>query len=187
MSVVNAGCCRSGRPKPSGPSASPSSTSAARARGELPSGVRIFGPGATVAQDLEPEYIAIDHANPFRAYVTLQENNAIAVLDLAAQPRRRDPRAGYEGLHGAGFGLDPSDRDSSIAINTWPVRGMFLPDGVDAFRVRAGPTWQRRMRATSGSGRVCRGGPAGQLGISARPFGVPQRGRAEEQRRPGPA
>ena len=36
-------------------------------------GVRIFGPGATVAQDLEPEYIATDRN---KAYVTLQENNA---------------------------------------------------------------------------------------------------------------
>ena len=41
--------------------------------------VRIFGPGATVAQDLEPEYITVAGD---RAFVTLQENNAIAEIDI---------------------------------------------------------------------------------------------------------
>ena len=45
--------------------------------------IRIFGPGASVAQDLEPEYIAVD-ADSSRAWVALQENNAIAVLDIAS-------------------------------------------------------------------------------------------------------
>lgn len=46
-------------------------------------GVRIFGPNATVAQDLEPEYIAVS-ADGSTAIVTLQENNAIAVVDIAS-------------------------------------------------------------------------------------------------------
>lgn len=50
---------------------------AARARG-----VRICGPGATVARDLEPEYIALD-PNGRLAYVVLQENNAVATVDIA--------------------------------------------------------------------------------------------------------
>ncbi|XQQ06391.1 MAG: choice-of-anchor I family protein [Leptolyngbya sp. IPPAS B-1204] len=45
-------------------------------------GVRIFGPNATVAQDLEPEYITVT-ADGKTAYVTLQENNALAVVDIA--------------------------------------------------------------------------------------------------------
>jgi hypothetical protein len=44
-------------------------------------GVRLFGPGASVAQDLEPEYISIA-PNGTTAWVTLQENNAVAVLDI---------------------------------------------------------------------------------------------------------
>ena len=50
-------------------------------------GVRIYGPGATAAQDLEPEHIAV---GPFgmRAWVTLQENNAVALLDLFHNPPR---------------------------------------------------------------------------------------------------
>ncbi|XHX78745.1 MAG: choice-of-anchor I family protein [Stenomitos frigidus ULC029] len=47
------------------------------------SGVRITGPGATVAQDLEPEYIAVA-PDGLTAQVTLQENNAIAILDIAS-------------------------------------------------------------------------------------------------------
>lgn len=44
-------------------------------------GVRIFGLNATVAQDIEPEFIALNHDNTL-AYVTCQENNALAVIDL---------------------------------------------------------------------------------------------------------
>ncbi|NER04803.1 MAG: calcium-binding protein, partial [Okeania sp. SIO3C4] len=44
-------------------------------------GVRIYGPGSNAAQDLEPEFIAVD-GNDTTALVTLQENNAVAVVDI---------------------------------------------------------------------------------------------------------
>ncbi|HTU66911.1 MAG TPA: choice-of-anchor I family protein [Steroidobacteraceae bacterium] len=44
-------------------------------------GVRIYGPGASASQDFEPEYIAVGTDSEF-AYVTLQENNAIAEIDV---------------------------------------------------------------------------------------------------------
>lgn len=46
-------------------------------------GVRIFGPNASVAQDLEPEYITVS-ADSKTAFVTLQENNALAVVDIVS-------------------------------------------------------------------------------------------------------
>lgn len=45
-------------------------------------GVRIYGLNATVAQDLEPEYASVT-PDGNTAYVTLQENNALAVIDIA--------------------------------------------------------------------------------------------------------
>jgi len=45
-------------------------------------GVRVFGPGATLAQDLEPEYITVSEDST-TAYVALQENNTLAVVDIA--------------------------------------------------------------------------------------------------------
>ncbi len=44
-------------------------------------GVKLFGLDATVAEDLEPEYIAVS-PDGSTAWVTLQENNAIAVVDI---------------------------------------------------------------------------------------------------------
>jgi len=46
-------------------------------------GVRIFGPGATVAEDVEPEYITVSQDSQ-TAWISLQENNAIARLDINA-------------------------------------------------------------------------------------------------------
>lgn len=44
--------------------------------------VRIFPASNSIAQDLEPEYIAVSKDSS-TAYVTLQENNAVAVIDIA--------------------------------------------------------------------------------------------------------
>jgi DNA-binding beta-propeller fold protein YncE len=46
-------------------------------------GVRIYGPNANAAQDFEPEYIAIS-PDGSKAYVTLQENNALAIIDITS-------------------------------------------------------------------------------------------------------
>jgi 2',3'-cyclic-nucleotide 2'-phosphodiesterase/3'-nucleotidase/5'-nucleotidase len=48
---------------------------------ELDASIRIFGPNASVAQDIEPEYIAISHDSR-TAWATCQENNALAVIDI---------------------------------------------------------------------------------------------------------
>ncbi|MCB0138810.1 MAG: hypothetical protein KDE50_02765, partial [Caldilineaceae bacterium] len=48
---------------------------------DLGNSVRIFGPNATAAQDFEPEYVAVS-ADSSTAWVTLQENNALAVVDI---------------------------------------------------------------------------------------------------------
>ena len=46
-------------------------------------GIRIYGPGASAAMDFEPEYIGVT-PDSRKAFVTLQENNAVAVIDIAS-------------------------------------------------------------------------------------------------------
>jgi hypothetical protein len=99
----------------------------------LPYGVRVFGPGASAAQDFEPEYIAVSYDSS-RAWVTLQENNAVAVLDVAAARIVDLHGLGFKDHLSAGAGLDASDRDGAINIASWPVQGMYLPDSIAAFR-----------------------------------------------------
>ena len=96
---------------------------------DLPAGVRIYGPGASVAQDLEPEYIAVDPAGA-TAWVTLQENNAIAKLDLATNTVTSIAALGLKDHSLAGNGLDPWDQDLAANIGTWPVKGMYQPDAI---------------------------------------------------------
>lgn len=101
--------------------------------GGAPPGVRIFGPGATVAQDLEPEYIAIEPTST-TAYVTLQENNALAVVDIASARVTALLPLGTKDHSLAANALDASDRDDALRIVPQPVHGLYLPDAVVAHR-----------------------------------------------------
>lgn len=101
-------------------------------------GVRIFGPGATASQDLEPEYVATS-TNGQTAWVTLQENNAIATVDLRSATVTAIHALGSKDHSVDGNGLDASDKDGGVAITTWPVKGLYLPDGLAAYAVRGQP------------------------------------------------
>ncbi len=105
----------------------------------IPAGVRIFGPGATPAQDLEPEYITTA-GNSKTAWVTLQENNAIAELDVRNATITSVWPLGFKDHSLAGNGLDPTDRDGvgnagRKEIVNRPVYGMYLPDGISSYSV----------------------------------------------------
>lgn len=104
-------------------------------------GVRIFGPGATVAQDLEPEYIAVS-PDGTKAFITLQENNAVAELDIPSATITQILPLGLKNHNLAGNGLDASDRDlgpaftsGTINIQNWPIYGMYMPDAITRFTV----------------------------------------------------
>jgi len=109
-------------------------------------GVRLLtNPGVTVAMDLEPEYIAIDPLNPDQARVTLQENNALGVLDLTTNTFASIQPLGLKDYSLIGNEFDASDRDgkgtgsSSLRIpgnlKNWPVKGVYMPDGIASFSV----------------------------------------------------
>ncbi|MGH8243860.1 MAG: choice-of-anchor I family protein [Steroidobacteraceae bacterium] len=97
---------------------------------ELPADVRVYGPNATVAQDLEPEYITTDGET---AWVTLQENNAIAVIDIRTARVKKVFALGFKDHSKARNKLDASDDDGEIDIARWPVFGMYQPDAVAQF------------------------------------------------------
>ncbi|MCO6476607.1 MAG: choice-of-anchor I family protein, partial [Phaeodactylibacter sp.] len=97
-------------------------------------GVRIFGPGATVAQDLEPEYITISDDGS-TAYVTCQENNALAVIDLNGETVAGIVPLGAKDWTQAGVTFDASNRSGDIFFANWPVKGLYHPDAIDYFSV----------------------------------------------------
>ncbi|NEV64077.1 choice-of-anchor I family protein [Thiorhodococcus minor] len=103
----------------------------------IAAGVRIFGPGATVAKDLEPEFAAI-HPDGVHATVVLQENNAFAQVNLRSGEVKDIVPLGYKDHRLVENALDPSNRDDAIAINNWPVYGMYQPDGIAAYRTFGG-------------------------------------------------
>ncbi|WP_022962195.1 choice-of-anchor I family protein [Halopseudomonas pelagia] len=106
----------------------------------IDSGVRIFGPNATVAQDMEPEYITVSADNT-TAWVALQENNALAKLDIASASFTDIMPLGYKDHGVAGNGIDASDTDGVIDIRTWQgVVGMYHPDSISSYSV-AGETY----------------------------------------------
>ncbi|KPQ29855.1 MAG: hypothetical protein HLUCCX14_04300 [Marinobacter excellens HL-55] len=95
-------------------------------------GLRIFGPDASLAQDLEPEYIAVSIDNT-KAWVALQENNAVAELDIAAGEITAIVPLGFKDHSILGNELDASNRDSGINIRNWPVKGMYQPDAITSY------------------------------------------------------
>ena len=96
-------------------------------------GVRIF-PGVLAANDFEPEYAAISENGRY-AHVTLQEANAVAVVDLRRAKVRRILPLGLKDHGLPGNELDASDRDGVTNIQNWPLQGMPMPDAIAGFRV----------------------------------------------------
>ena len=87
--------------------------------------------GSAPSVDLEPEYIAVSGG---KAYVTLQENNAIAVLDIESQA--------FGGVYSAGFedhsttAIDLDKKDDAYDPQTYEsLLGIRMPDGIAAFTV----------------------------------------------------
>lgn len=94
---------------------------------------------STVAEDLEPEYIAVSDDNS-TAWVTCQENNALAVININTATVSSLLPLGFKNHNLTGNGLDPSDQSgagstASISIGNWPVFGMYQPDGISSYRV----------------------------------------------------
>jgi len=94
-------------------------------------GIRVFTSSASVAQDFEPEYIAVSEDNT-KAYITLQENNAMVTIDLSTNLITALNPLGYSSYAtGSGNALDASDQSGSVLITgDLPIKGAFMPDAM---------------------------------------------------------
>ncbi len=105
--------------------------------GKLPElaakGFRVFGPGLNFSKDVEPEYITTSEDGK-TAWVTLQENNAIAELDIRSATVRIIYPLGFKNYAVAGNNVDMSDRDGRISFGTANVFGMYQPDAISSLR-----------------------------------------------------
>lgn len=101
---------------------------------ELPADVRIFGPNASVAQDLEPEYIVFS-PDSSTIFVAFQENNAIGVIDVMAGEFTSIFALGFKDYSLEENAIDPSNEDGEIAIRPVPVFGMYQPDSIATYEI----------------------------------------------------
>ncbi|MFD1255513.1 choice-of-anchor I family protein [Mucilaginibacter terrae] len=96
-------------------------------------GFRIFGPGNNFVKDIEPEYITVSEDSK-TAWVTLQENNGIAKIDIATKTITSIFPLGFKDYNLDGNEIDPSDLDSKVGVAAkWPVKGVYMPDGIAVY------------------------------------------------------
>lgn len=85
--------------------------------------------------DFEPEYIAVDEDGS-KAYVTLQEANAVAVLDLRSNRFKQVIGLGAKDFSLPGNQIDPYDSDKVPFFISPAVKGLYMPDGIATYEWR---------------------------------------------------
>lgn len=93
-------------------------------------GVRKAGPNS-FKQSIEPEYITVSKDSK-TAWVSLQENNAIAKINIPAKKVAAVFPLGTVDHSQPGFGMDVR-KNGTISIENVPVHGLRQPDGICAF------------------------------------------------------
>ncbi len=90
---------------------------------------------STLEQDIEPEYIAISEDSK-TAYVSLQENNGMAILDIESKTITKLVGLGTKNYNKPGNEIDASDKDGIAGnLKNWPVLSFYMPDAIDYFTV----------------------------------------------------
>jgi len=84
---------------------------------------------ALIGVDFEPEYIAVNQAGT-KAFVTLQEANAVGVLDLQTNSFTKVIGLGTKDFAQPGNHIDPNDQDSVKQLRSTNVKGLYQPDGI---------------------------------------------------------
>ncbi|MGY5450919.1 choice-of-anchor I family protein [Agarivorans sp. MS3-6] len=103
--------------------------------------VRLPSPlGASVAQDLEPEYLALTRHG--KVVVALQENNAIALIDIASGKVDSIKGLGLKSWAsvedgGDGAKLDLTNKDKQFIQASYPqLVGYYMPDSIATFNIK---------------------------------------------------
>jgi hypothetical protein len=100
----------------------------------ISAGVRKASTIGTLSQNLEPEYITIS-ADGTTAWVTLQENNTIAKVNLSTNTITDLLPMGTKNNALAGNGFDASDTQTEILLANWPVKSFYIPDAIANYAV----------------------------------------------------
>lgn len=96
-------------------------------------GVRLF-PGKAPDVDLEPEYIALSKDGS-TAWVTLQEANALAIVDVTNGKVKDIVSLGTKDHSIERNGLDSNDKANPGDIRPHPFLGLYMPDGIASYEV----------------------------------------------------
>lgn len=89
---------------------------------------------STLAQDLEPEYIAISPDSQ-KAWVSCQENNAIIEVNLTTKALTGIWGLGKKDMSLPGNGFDASDNNGEVLIANWPVKAYYNPDAMASYKI----------------------------------------------------
>ena len=100
----------------------------------ISSGGRKVKSTSTLAQDLEPEYIAISPDSQ-KAWVSCQENNGIIEVNLSNNTLGNIWGLGKKDMSLPGNGFDASDNNGEVLIANWPVKAYYNPDAMASFKV----------------------------------------------------
>ncbi len=95
----------------------------------MSNGLRIFSPTNNFINDIEPEYITVAEDSK-TAWITLQENNAIAVLDLTTKTFTKIFTLGFKDYNSPNNKIDVSDLDNTKTLGNWQLKGMYQPDAI---------------------------------------------------------
>jgi len=100
----------------------------------IASGVRKASTLGTLSQNIEPEYISVS-ADGNTAWVALQENNTIAVVDVANKAITQLLPMGTKDNMMVGNGFDASDNNGVVLISQWPVNSFYIPDAIANYTI----------------------------------------------------
>lgn len=97
-------------------------------------GIRIFGLNANSAKDFEPEYVTVS-PDDSKAWVSLQENNALVEINLANNGINYIKALGSKNHALLNNGFDASNVTRGVNISNFPVKGFYLPDAIASYTV----------------------------------------------------